>query len=70
MTNYLIAVGARRCGFTPVSPRTLSVAAFWWKGRSLTLPGSVIIPEKFMYLEAFMLVSDSSNDNAADPQGT
>lgn len=69
--NYLIAVGARRCDFALISLTcNFSVAAFWWKGKSLTLQFSVIIPEKFMYLEAFILVSDFSNDNANDPQGT
>lgn len=54
--------------FAPVSLScNFSVAAFWWKGKSLTLQFSVIIPEKFMYLEAFILVSDFRNDNANDP---
>lgn len=69
--KYLIAVGARRCDFALISLSCyFPVAAFWWKGKSLTLQFSVIIPEKFMYLESFILVSDFSNDNTNDPQGT
>lgn len=70
MANALIAVGARRCDFALISLScNFSAAAIWWKGKSLTLQFGVIIPEKFMYLEAFILVSDFSADNAGDPQG-
>lgn len=51
-------------------PFLLLAVSQWWKGMSLTLQFSAIIPEKFMCLEAFVLVSGFSNGNAGSPQET